>query len=390
MGRKTTFIVTLSLMGICTALVGYRIANFRCLPVYSTVGPGAGYGLIVLRIVQGLAIGGEYGGAATYIAEHSPKNHRGYYTGYLQMAATMGMCISLAVILIVKVPMGTVAFLDWGWRLPFLISIVLVFMSLYIRMSLEESPMFIAAKDTAEFKKNPLVESFLRPYNMYFVALALFGATMGQGCVWYTSQFYSLTFLTTYAKVPTNDAYMIVGAALLLASPGFVIVGHLSDKFGRKPFMLAGLTLAVSTWYPVYIGLITFGFKQGNYQPVMLSFLVFIQVCYVTLVYGPVAAFLVELFPTSIRYTSMSLPYHIGNGVFGGLVPVIGVLLTTASHQVYAGLWFPMGCVFITLLVMICNLGFNSIVFVPETYQRDLNDVYGKNGIEFYEKGDQV
>ena len=286
--------------------------------------------------------------------------------------------------------MGTVAFLDWGWRLPFLISIVLVFMSLYIRMSLEESPMFIAAKDTAEFKKNPLVESFLRPYNMYFVALALFGATMGQGCVWYTSQFYSLTFLTTYAKVPTNDAYMIVGAALLLASPGFVIVGHLSDKFGRKPFMLAGLTLAVSTWYPIYIGLITFGFKQGNYQPVMLSFLVFIQVCYVTLVYGPVAAFLVELFPTSIRYTSMSLPYHIGNGVFGGLVPVIGVLLTTASHQVYAGLWFPMGCVFITLLVMICNLGFNSIVFVPETYQRDLNDVYGKNGIEFYEKGDQV
>jgi MFS family permease len=198
--------------------------------------------------------------------------------------------------------------------------------------------------------------------------LSLFGATAGQGVVWYTSQFYSLTFLTTYAKVPTNDAYLIVLVALVLASPAFIVVGHLSDTYGRKPFMLAGITLAVATWYPIFQAFITYGFKNGNYQPALLSFLVWVQVLYVALVYGPIAAFLVELFPTSIRYSSMSLPYHIGNGVFGGLVPVIGVSVTTASGNVYGGLWFPLAVAGFTLIVM--------FFLTPETFENELHPEY--------------
>lgn len=364
-GRKYTFLVTMTLMGLCTFAVGL-------LPTQETIGPAAGIILIILRILQGLALGGEYGGAATYIAEHAPHGKRGFYTSFIQVTATGGLFMSLGVILATRQMLGAEAFAEWGWRIPFLVSIVLVAVSLYIRISLKESPLFIKLKQKGGISKNPLVESFVNPTNLRMVLLALFGATMGQGVVWYTGQFYALFYLQKIFLVDLVDSNLIVGGALLAASPFFVITGALSDKIGRKPIMLAGMLLAVLTYIPIYIAMASYGPFLGNpidkivnpaYSPFMLGVLVFIQVFYVTLVYGPIAAFLVELFPTRIRYTSMSLPYHIGNGVFGGLVPIIGLSLIEYTGNNLAGLWYPMAIAGISFVV--------GLIFIQET--KDVN-----------------
>ncbi len=367
-GRKYTFLVTMTLMGLCTFAVGL-------LPTIETLGVWAGIILILLRMLQGLALGGEYGGAATYVAEHSPQGRRGFFTSWIQTTATLGLFISLGVILITRLIIGNDAFQDWGWRVPFLISIVLVGLSMWIRMSLRESPMFQKLKDTKTVSKNPIKESFGNPYNLRWVLTALFGATMGQGVVWYTGQFYALFYMQNIFKVTLVDSNIIIGVALLVATPLFIFFGWLSDKIGRKKIMLAGMLLAVLTYYPIYGAMAAFAptdmgqhflFAYQGYSKVALMALVFIQVVYVTMVYGPIAAFLVELFPTKIRYTSMSLPYHIGNGVFGGLVPIIGLALINATGNNYAGLWWPM------LIAGLCFI--IGLVLVKETNHVDIDD----------------
>jgi MFS family permease len=364
-GRKYTFLVTMTLMGLCTFAVGL-------LPDRSVIGDWAGIILILLRILQGLALGGEYGGAATYVAEHSEHGKRGYLTSFIQITATLGLFLSLGVILLTRTSIGEKDFAAWGWRVPFLISIVLVMISLYIRISLRESPMFAKLKAGGGVSKNPIAESFGNPYNRSWVLIALFGATMGQGVVWYTGQFYALFYLQTIFKVSLVDSNMIIGVALLIGTPLFIVFGWLSDRIGRKPIMLAGMALAVITYYPIY-GLMAlyaptktqllFGEYVG-YNPAILCALILVQVVYVTMVYGPIAAFLVELFPTKIRYTSMSLPYHIGNGVFGGLVPIIGLSMIQSTGNDFAGLWYPM------LIAGICFVV--GLFFVKETNQVDI------------------
>jgi MFS family permease len=375
-GRKYTFLVTMTLMGLCTFAVGL-------LPTAEQIGPAAGIILIGLRILQGLALGGEYGGAATYVAEHAPQNRRGFFTSWIQITATLGLFISLGVILTTRSLMGEEAFSgtgafagQWfqGWRVPFLISILLVGLSLYIRYSLRESPLYVKLKETKQVSKNPLKESFGNPLNLSYVLLALFGATMGQGVVWYTGQFYALFYLQKIFGVSLVESNLIIGGALLAGTPFFVVVGYLSDKYGRKPFMLWGMVLAVLTYLPIYQTMARFAPFIGSpadkvvnpaYSPFMLGALVFIQVIYVTLVYGPIAAFLVELFPTKIRYTSMSLPYHLGNGVFGGLVPIIGLSIIQATGNNFAGLWYPM------IVAAICAvIGFWKL---PETHHVDIS-----------------
>ncbi len=365
-GRKYTFLVTMSLMGLCTFAVGI-------LPTRDQIGDLAGIILIALRIVQGLALGGEYGGAATYIAEHSPHGRRGFFTSFIQITATLGLFASLGVILITRSAVGEAAFSDYGWRIPFLLSIILVALSLYIRISLRESPMFAKLKQKGGISKNPLKESFGNPENRRWVILALFGATMGQGVVWYTGQFYALYYLQNIFKVPLVDSNLIVGAALLVGTPFFIIVGALSDRIGRKKLMLTGMALAAITYLPIYNLMAGFAPYIGDpaakvanpaYSPFMLAVFVFIQVLYVTLVYGPIAAFLVELFPTKVRYTSMSLPYHIGNGVFGGLVPIIGLSLIQSTGNNFAGLYYPIA------IATICF--FIGLIFVKETNHLDI------------------
>ena len=359
-GRKYTFLVTMSIMGICTFAVGL-------LPTIETIGPVAGLILVLLRIMQGLALGGEYGGAATYIAEHSPNNKRGFYTSFIQITATGGLFLSLGVILATRQLVGEAAFSQWGWRVPFLISIFLVAISLYIRVSLRESPLFLKLKAKGQTSKNPLKESFRNPYNLKWVILALLGATMGQGVVWYTGQFYALFYLQKIYKIPLVDSNIIVAAALLAGTPFFILMGWLSDKIGRKPIMLSGMLLAALTYIPIYSTMDTY--KLGpNYNPYMLSLLIFVQVIYVTMVYGPIAAFLVELFPTKIRYTSMSLPYHIGNGVVGGLVPIIGLTLISTTHNNLAGLYYPIAVSAICFVI--------GLIFVKETKDIDINQEY--------------
>lgn len=348
-GRKYTFLVTMGIMGLCTFAIGL-------LPTRERIGDMAGVLLISLRILQGLALGGEYGGAATYIAEHAPQGKRGAYTSWIQTTATLGLFIGLIVVLATRTTLGEKDFAAYGWRIPFLASALLVLVSLYIRLSLAESPLFAKLKTDNALSKNPITESFGNWFNLRYVLLALFGATMGQGVVWYTGQFYALFYLTSIFKVPLVPAYTIMGVAVLLATPFFVIFGSLSDRIGRKKIMLAGMLLAVITYIPIYsaignaVGPITPATLDAAGKVVkaaaaltpnipLLIALVFVQVLYVTLVYAPIAAFLVELFPTKIRYTSMSLPYHIGNGIFGGLVPVFGLMLIQAATDPKAESW---------------------------------------------------
>jgi MFS family permease len=459
-GRKYTFLITIIIMGTSTFLVGV-------LPGYSTIGVLAPVLLIALRLLQGLALGGEYGGAATYVAEHAPPGKRGLYTSFIQITATFGLFLSLLVILGTRLGLGTESFEAWGWRIPFLLSAILVGVSVYIRLQLQESPLFQQMKAEGKQSKAPLTEAFGQWKNLRLVILALLGATAGQAVVWYTGQFYSLYFLTQSLKIDGTTANLLIAAALLIGTPFFVFFGWLSDKVGRKPVVLAGCLLAALTMFPIFKGLTHFGnpaieaaaatapvvvtadpnacsfqfdpvgkktftsscdvaksvlakkgipytnatapagtlatvkigddviesFEgaglekadftakskdftgkvtaqvktagypekadptQSNYP--MLIVLLAILVLYVTMVYGPIAAWLVEMFPTRIRYTSMSLPYHIGNGWFGGFVPTIGFMLVAWKGDIYYGLWYPVGVALMTVVI--------GLFFVRET-----------------------
>ncbi len=427
-GRKYTFMVTLVIMGGSTFLIG-------CIPGYESWGIAAPILMLILRLLQGLALGGEYGGAATYVAEHAPEGRRGYFTSWIQTTATLGLFLSLGVIVLVRNIVGVDTFSVWGWRIPFLVSIVLVLVSVYIRLRMSESPAFVKIKKEGTISKNPLKESFGKKENFKIVLLALLGATMGQGVVWYTGQFYAQSFIENICNVEFTQSRTIIMWALGIGTVGFVFFGALSDRIGRKGIMLAGMLLAVLSYRMIYEKMyqttnlknkteivektttetkatliaatadslyttttlkeFTDGTKFKEVKKVTiladkaaevlkpevkksttinssdywkLVFLILIQVVYVTMVYGPIAAFLVELFPTRIRYTSMSLPYHIGNGVFGGLVPFIATALVTTAKtaneaaekagaalpnpQFYLeGLWYPIIIACVSLVI---------------------------------------
>jgi MFS family permease len=364
-GRKYTFLITMFLMGGATFTIGI-------LPGYQTIGILAPIMLVVLRLLQGLALGGEYGGAATYVAEHSPDNKRGYFTSFIQTTATLGFFLSIGVILLTRLSLGDEDFKEWGWRLPFLLSLFLVIGSYFIRAKLKESPLFTKLKAEGKISKNPIKESFGNKENLRLVLLALFGATAGQGVVWYTSQFYALSFMEKVLKVDYVTCYIIISIALFFATPFFVIFGSLSDRIGRKKIMMAGCLIAALSYVPIYMAMHEFAGPVTEIAPATvatdgstvaavtqaltpnipaLTILVFIQVLFVTMVYGPIAAYLVELFPTKIRYTSMSLPYHIGNGVFGGLVPFIATSVVAATGNIYAGLAYPIGVALMTFII---------------------------------------
>jgi MFS family permease len=407
-GRKYTFLLTLVLMGGSTFAIGL-------VPSYESIGFAAPIIVLLLRLLQGLALGGEYGGAATYVAEHAPPGKRGYYTSWIQTTATLGLFVSLGVILITRHSLDAdralsiAKFNSWGWRIPFLVSILLVIVSIYIRLRMQESPLFTELKQSGKTATNPLKESFGHRANLKMVLLALFGATMGQGVVWYTGQFYAQSFLENVCKLDFDQSRTILIWAILLGTPFFIVFGGWSDRIGRKWIMLAGMLLAVVTYKPLFGTMLRLtdtaesggsiktaytvkttalgstgdsfriqktiahfgngiiqttvtqdtvyagGMQQTLKPDIKLSkqvpsatywkliAMVWVMILYVTMVYGPIAAFLVELFPTRIRYTSMSLPYHIGNGVFGGLTPFIATLLTTIyTADKLVGLMYPM------------------------------------------------
>lgn len=350
-GRKYAFVVTLTIMGLSTFLVGL-------LPTYEKVGVLAPILLVTLRLMQGLALGGEYGGAATYVAEHSPDDKRGYYTGYIQATATLGLLVALVVILVVRQQLGEANFKSYGWRIPFLLSAVLLTISLYIRIRLKESPLFQKLKDQGKSSTKPLTDSLGSGRNWKMMMLALFGATAGQAVVWYTGQFYSLFFLQSVCKVNYVIAYKVVGCSLVIATPFFLVFGALSDRIGRKKIILSGCLIAALTYVPIYHGMKAYS-NPLNFG--MLLLLVTLQVIYVTMVYGPIAAFLVEYFPAKIRYTSMSLPYHLGNGEFGGWTPFIATAIVawagTSSNPwireraIYMGLIWPISIALMTFVV---------------------------------------
>jgi MFS family permease len=343
-GRKFTFMLTLMLMGAATFVVGL-------LPGYDTLGNLAPILLVAMRVLQGLALGGEYGGAATYIAEHAPDGKRGFYTSWIQTTATLGIVLALLVILACRLGFGDEAFSDWGWRVPFLISAILVGLSIYIRLKLEESPLYARLKEQGRASANPALESFTSGKNWGLILLALFGATAPEGVVWYTGQFYALFYMTTVLKVGYVTVYIVMMIALTLGAPFFIVFGALSDRIGRRNIMTLGFALAVVSYWPVFTWM-------GNFKdsPLMLGLLVFYMVILVTMVYGPIAAFLVELFPARIRYTSMSLPYHVGNGVFGGLVPAAGASIAALTGIALGGLFYPMAIAAIGVVVSLAGI----------------------------------
>ena len=379
-GRKYAFLVTLTVMGFGTFLIG-------CMPTFATAGWFAPIALIAIRVFQGLALGGEYGGAAIYVAEHVPDNKRGYWTSYIQITATLGLFFSLITVLVLQFYMTPANFQSYGWRIPFLLSVILVLISLYIRLKMKESPIFEQIKSTGMSSAQPLKDAFTHWSNLKLVLISLLGATAGQGVVWYTGQYYALFYMQSILKVNVRTGFIIVAIAMLLGMPFFTVFGALSDKIGRKKIILAGCLLAVVTYYPIYHAMesaagnhvVTF---KSTLNPVtkaptltplttdpadpnklvpakeapnpnvpLLVLLVFIQVIYVTMVYGPIAAYLVEAFPAKIRYSSFSLPYHIGNGVFGGLVPLVGIYVCYATGNIYSGLWYPMAIASMTFIV---------------------------------------
>jgi MFS family permease len=343
-GRKYAFLVTLTIMGLSTFLIGL-------LPTYAKIGLLAPAILLVLRLLQGLALGGEYGGAAVYVAEHVPDNKRGFYTSFIQITATLGLFVSLGVVLGVKRMMSDGDFKAWGWRIPFLLSILLVAMSMYIRLKLAESPLYASLKSAGKTSLAPLKESFGNWANFKIVLLVLLGATAGQGIVWYTGQFYALSFLQSVMKVDIVKSSIIVAVAIFFGMPFFTVFGALSDKIGRLKIMMAGNLIAALTYLPIYHAMKSAGADPKNPNMPLLMLLVFIQVIYVTMVYGPIAAFLIEAFPAKIRYTSFSLPYHIGNGWFGGTLPLIAGLLVEKTHNIYAGLYWVMAVALMTFLI---------------------------------------
>ncbi len=340
-GRKYAFLVTLVIMGGATFVIGL-------LPTYEQIGIAAPLILVALRLVQGLALGGEYGGAAVYVAEHVPDNRRGFYTSFIQTTATLGLFVSLGVILLVRLNMTEEAFKTWGWRIPFLLSILLVAMSLWIRLRLKESPLFTQLKTAGKSSARPIRDSLGNRANWKIMLLVLFGAAAGQAVVWYTGQFYALFFLQNVLKVDFVKANIIVAVALALGTPFFIVFGSLSDRIGRKKIMMAGNLIAALSYYPIYKAMHA---ASAPLQPVTMTLLVFIQVIFVTMVYGPIAAFLVEAFPAKIRYTSLSLPYHMGNGWFGGFTPFIATWLVARSGNIYAGLVYPISIAVITFIV---------------------------------------
>ena len=465
-GRKYTFLITIVIMGLSTAVVGL-------LPSYATIGVAAPIILISLRLLQGLALGGEYGGAATYVAEHAPKGRRGFFTAWIQTTATLGLFLSLLVIMACRTAMGNEVFEAWGWRVPFLLSILLLAISVYIRMQLNESPVFMKMKAEGKASKAPLTESFARWDNLKVVVMALLGGTAGQAVVWYTGQFYALFFLLQTLKIDPQTANLLIAGSLLIGTPFFIVFGSLSDRIGRKKIIMAGCIIAALTYFPIFKALTEYGnpdvFVAQEQNPVvvvadpdqcafqfdpvgkakftsscdiaksllakraipygnekaepgsvaqirigervipsfdgsglaaadfksqsdaftatlagalkdagypekadpakihypMVLLLLTILVIYVTMVYGPIAAWLVELFPARIRYTSMSLPYHIGNGWFGGFLPTVAFAMVAATGDIYYGLWYP-----IVIAVMTAVLG---IFFLPETKDRDIH-----------------
>lgn len=469
-GRKNTFLVTMGLMGVSTFLVGV-------LPSYASIGVAAPVLLVVLRLVQGLALGGEYGGAATYVAEHAPEGKRGLFTSFIQTTATLGLFAALGVVIAIRSTIGEAAFADWGWRIPFLISVILLGVSLWIRLQLEESPVFKQMKEEGTTSKAPLTEAFGRWENLKWVIVALFGAVAGQAVVWYSGQFYALFFLEKTLKVDGATANILIAIALALGTPFFIFFGWLSDKVGRKPIILAGCALAAITYFPAFqmltsaanpamasaqlraavsvtadpdacafqfdpVGKEKFestgcdiaksalakaGVNYSNHtrdritglpahvrigqrvliapepwrlpendraaaadtfrkelaaataeagypakadpkainKPLVVAIL-FYLVLLVTMVYGPIAALLVELFPSRIRYTAMSLPYHIGNGWFGGFLPTTAFAMVAATGNIYYGLWYPVIIAVITLIV--------GLLFLPETFRRKIHE----------------
>lgn len=402
-GRKYTFMVTLMLMGGATFAIGL-------IPSYQSIGALAPILVLILRLLQGLALGGEYGGAATYVAEHSPEHQRGFYTSWIQTTATLGLIISLGVIMLTRSLLSAEEFDNYGWRIPFLISIVMVIGSIIVRKNMAESPLFEEAKKTGNVAKNPLKESFGNKLNLKFVLLALFGATMGQGLVWYTGQFYAQTFLLKICHLEETQTNLILVIGLLAGTPLFVLFGALSDKLGRKGIMLAGMALALFLYRPIFStmydlvetkqktevkGSITYEngntirtFTDGTVEtttekgPVIhipataqwkMIGLIFCLISFVSMAYGPIAAFLVELFPINIRYTSMSFPYHIGNGIFGGLMPAIATfLVTTASNDTtiakpyLEGLNYPIAMISVCLII---GLVYMQDVKIKKTFQ---------------------
>ncbi|TMI93905.1 MAG: MHS family MFS transporter [Bacteroidetes bacterium] len=432
-GRKYTFLLTLIIMGSSTFAIGL-------VPGYETIGFAAPILVLVLRLLQGLALGGEYGGAATYVAEHAPPKRRGFFTSWIQTTATLGLFLSLGIILITRHSLdidrakSIAKFNDWGWRIPFLVSIFLVVISVYIRLKMKESPMYAKLKIEGKTSSNPLKESFTHRSNLKMVLLALFGATMGQGVVWYTGQFYAQSFIENICKVDFEQSRTILIWAILFATPFFVFFGGWSDRVGRKWIMMIGMLLAIITYRPLFGQLLSIAdvnnkielpeqkqinttinpfahtgnslrivstkhfFSDGMVMTEtktdtayadlskttikpdiklskliskndywMMVAIVFLMIIYVTMVYGPIAAFLVEMFPTKIRYTSMSLPYHIGNGIFGGLTPFIALLLTTIySTDKLVGLFYPMIVAGVCLLI--------GVLYLRNKIDSDVND----------------
>ena len=345
-GRKYTFLVTLSGMGLGTGAIGL-------IPTYQSIGLAAAFLLFSLRMIQGLCLGGEYGGAITYVAEHVPDESRGYYTGWLQTSPTLGIVVSLAVIIATRTYFGNQVFDEWAWRVPFLVSFLLVAIAIYIRLQLQETPIFQEIKARGQMTRNPWKEAFLSA-NIKYILIATV-VLIGQGVVWYSGQFWALYFLQQVSKVDSLTSSYIVGAALLIATPSLIFFGWLSDQIGRKPVILGGMLFAAITYYPLYVWLGTVT-QPGNINYPIAIFIIFILVCYVGMVYGPVGAFLAEYFPGRIRYTSVSVPYHIGNGWGGGLVPFITSSAFAATGSVGYALIYPIAvpavCFVLALFLM--------------------------------------
>ena len=351
-GRKYTFLMTLAGMALGTGAIGL-------IPTFEQIGLAAAIILFCLRMIQGLCLGGSYGGAITYVAEHVSDERRGYYTGWLQTSPTLGIVLSLIIIIATRTYFGEAAFNAWAWRIPFLCSFLLVFVTLYMRANFEESPVYAEIKAKGQTSKNPWREAFLNPANLKYVVIATI-VVLGEGVVWYSSQFWALFYLQTVSKVDTLTSAYIVGAGLVIGTPSLIFCGWLSDHIGRKPVILGGFFLAAVTYYPLYtwLGSVT---QPGHINMPIAILIVAILVCYVGMVYGPIGAFLAEFFPGRIRYTSVSMPYMIGNGWGGGLVPFITTAAFTATGSLAYALIYPIAVPAICLVL--------SLFLMPETYK---------------------